>query len=157
MNAHDVLQYGHKTVLATLDGIPLSHVITPGVCGRWSVKDIVAHLASFELVLVDVLNSLQGGPTLTLDGYRERSRNFNDTQVALRDSVPYPAVVSEYTAAHERVMSLISGQSAEILARVNTIPWYGPEYSIDDFIVYTNYAHKREHCAQIKLFKKTLG
>ena len=37
-----------------------------------------------------------------------------------------------------------------------TLPWYGAEYSLDDFIVYTFYGHKREHTAQINVFKDTL-
>ncbi len=57
MNARDVLKYGHLTVLRTIDGLPKADWETSGVCGYWSVKDLIAHLASFEHVLVDVLNS----------------------------------------------------------------------------------------------------
>ena len=28
-------------------------------------------------------------------------------------------------------------------------PWYGPEYSLDDLVVYTMYGHKREHDPQL--------
>lgn len=96
MNALDVLRYGHQTVLQTIDGMPDDEWETPNVCGVWSSKDIVSHLASFELAHVEVLNGLLGK---------------ND----------------------------------------------GPEYDLEDFIVYTSYGHKREHCAQIKLFRKRLG
>jgi hypothetical protein len=37
-----------------------------------------------------------------------------------------------------------------------TLPWYGMEYALDDYIVYTFYAHKREHAAQIGVFKDAL-
>ncbi len=57
MNAVDILKYGHLTVLQTLDGFPESAWDTQGACGVWSVKDIIAHLASYEQVLVDVLTS----------------------------------------------------------------------------------------------------
>jgi hypothetical protein len=30
------------------------------------------------------------------------------------------------------------------------------EYSLDDYIVYSSYGHKREHGAQINVFKDTL-
>jgi hypothetical protein len=30
-----------------------------------------------------------------------------------------------------------------------TIPWYGPEYSLDDLVVYQQYGHKREHDPQL--------
>ena len=34
-----------------------------------------------------------------------------------------------------------------------TIPWYGPEYCLDDFIFYTNYAQKREHSPQVMVYR----
>ena len=58
MNAIDILKYGHQTVLQTLNGFPTTAWDTTGTCGEWSVKDIIAHLASYELVLVDILKSL---------------------------------------------------------------------------------------------------
>jgi hypothetical protein len=32
---------------------------------------------------------------------------------------------------------------------VGTIPWYGPEYSLNDLVVYQMYGHKREHGPQL--------
>ena len=46
MNAVDILKYGQQTVLHTLEEFPEAAVDTPGACGVWSVKDILAHLAS---------------------------------------------------------------------------------------------------------------
>ena len=48
MNAVDILKYGQQTVLQTIDGFLNSAWETPGACGVWSVKDIIAHLASCE-------------------------------------------------------------------------------------------------------------
>ena len=56
MNAVDILKYGQQTVLQTIDGFPNSAWETPGACGVWSVKDIIAHLTSYEHVLIDVLS-----------------------------------------------------------------------------------------------------
>ncbi len=48
MNTVDILKNGHLTVLRTVDGLPDHTWEMGGVCGVWSVKDILAHLASFE-------------------------------------------------------------------------------------------------------------
>ena len=70
MNAVDILKYGHLTVLQTLDGFSESAWDTPGACGVWSVKDVIAHLASYEQVLVDVLTTfLGGGPCIGYLGH----------------------------------------------------------------------------------------
>jgi uncharacterized protein (TIGR03083 family) len=154
MNATDVMRYGHGTVLATLDGLPPAQWSTPGVCGVWSVKQIVAHLASYELVLGEVLASLAGGTDSTpfLDRFKDPAGDFNDAEVAARDGLTAEATLAEYVAAHERAMELLAHIPAEERTRPGTLPWYGAEYAIDDFIVYAFYGHKREHCAQIAVF-----
>ncbi len=48
MNAQDILNYGHLTVCHTIEGLDDRHWITAGVCGVWSVKDIIGHLAAYE-------------------------------------------------------------------------------------------------------------
>ncbi|MBI3981601.1 MAG: maleylpyruvate isomerase N-terminal domain-containing protein [Gemmatimonadetes bacterium] len=156
MNISDILRYGHQTVLDTVDGLPDTEWDTGGVCGVWSVKDIVAHLASFEHVLVDVLNSLlAGGPTPYLE--RWAGDKFNEEEVAKRKSKTPAQVFAEYKDTHAKNMSLVAKIPAEKCRQAGTLPWYGEEYSLDDFVVYTYYGHKREHCAQIKLFRKRLG
>ena len=70
MNIADILKDGHQTALDTVKGLPDAEWEEGGVCGVRSVKDIMAHLTSFEHILVDVLNSLlAGGPTPYLDRF----------------------------------------------------------------------------------------
>jgi hypothetical protein len=157
MNAVDVLKYGHRTVLQTIDGLPESEWETGGVCGVWSVKDIIAHLASYELALVDLLKSFLGdGPTLYLDQYIEMGLKFNDVQVALRKDKTIGEVLAEYNDTQAHVMSLVTQVPVETLRQPGTLPWYGMEYALDDFIVYSYYGHKREHSAQIAVFRDQL-
>jgi hypothetical protein len=37
------------------------------------------------------------------------------------------------------------------------LPWYGAEYDLEDFIAYSFYGHKREHTAQINVFRDALA
>ena len=53
MNTSDLLEKGHLMVIQVVDGLPELQWDVPGVCGEWSVKDIVAHLASYERVILD--------------------------------------------------------------------------------------------------------
>ena len=78
MNAADVSKYGHGTVLQALEGLPPEAWETGGVCGVWSVKDIVAHLASYEQLLVEVLATLlEPGPTPYRDEFVAPGGGFN--------------------------------------------------------------------------------
>ena len=153
MNAASVLAYGQGTLLGTLEPVPESAWETPGVCGDWSVKDVVAHLASYEVLLIDILSSVaRGGPTPCLDRFLATNATFNDDEVEARKGRSVAEVRAELTDAHARTLEIIAGIPAETIGRSGTLPWYGQEYALDDLIVYMYYGHKREHCAQIAVF-----
>ena len=157
MNAMDILKYGQLTVLQAIDGFPETETETAGACGVWSVKDIIAHLASYEEVLVDVLSTFVGKhPTPYLDKFTEPGGQFNDTEVGLRTGRTIREVLDEFNDAHAQVMELAATIRPETFRHSGTLPWYGMEYALDDFIVYTYYGHKREHSAQIAAFRDKL-
>ena len=157
MNAVDILKYGQQTVLQTLAEFPEAGVDTPGACGAWSVKDIIAHLASYEQVLLDVLSTFIGRhPTPSLDKFAEPGGQFNDTEVGRRKGRTMREVLDEFHDAHMQVMELVAKISPERFRHRGTLPWYGMEYALDDFIVYSFYGHKREHSAQIAAFHDLL-
>jgi uncharacterized damage-inducible protein DinB len=153
MNPTDILKYGHQTVTRTIESFPQEEWYTTGACGYWSVKDLIAHLGSFELMLEDLLNNLlKNTPTPTLDLYRNQHANFNDEQVNQRSKMTMEQVLAEYQNTFERVMVAAAQVSPEMWNREGLLPWYGTEYDLEDFIVYTFYGHKREHCGQIAVF-----
>jgi hypothetical protein len=159
MNAGDILKYGDAFFMATVDDLPEADWLTPNVCGVWSVKDIVAHLASSELILVELLSDFLGeaGPRPTLESLMtEGPEGFNDVQVAHRQHMTVAETLAEYQAGYAKGMTLIARIPAARCAEVGTIPAYGPEYSLDDLIVYSYYGHKREHGAQVAVFRDQL-
>ena len=158
MNASDILKYGQGTVLQAIEGLPESAWETPGACGVWSIKDIIAHLASYEHVLVDVLMTfVRSSPTPYLSKFTEPGGNFNDLEVAARKGKSVKEVLDEFNDTYAQVMSLVTRIPVEMFRQTGTLPWYGMEYALDDFIVYTQYGHKREHSAQIAAFRDHLG
>jgi len=161
MNADDILKYGQQTVLHTIDSFPDSAWETTGACGVWSVKDIIAHLASYELVLIDVLSTFASSEsdvsTPYLSRYTEPGGQFNDEEVAVRREKPIKEVLGEFDDAHAQVMSMVKQIPPETLRQTGTLPWYGLEYALDDVLVYMYYGHKREHSAQIAAFRDQLS
>ncbi len=152
MNAVDVLRFGHLTLLGTLDGLPEGAWKARGTCGAWSVKDILAHLASYELVLVDILGSvLEQRPTPCLDRFKEQGARFNDLEVEARRGRSVADTLAEVNGAHARTLDLVARIPAETARRPGIFPWYGAAYDLDDLITYMYYGHKREHGAQIDL------
>jgi hypothetical protein len=150
MNARDILFYGDRTLRRSLDRIPPADRATRGVVGWWSARDAIAHLAIFETGLAELLDSFLGGPEPATLSQMDSSKN--DELVARKAGLTADQLLAEYDDAHRRVMELIPRISPEKLREVGTIPWYGPEYSLDDFLVYTFYGHKREHAARFEAF-----
>ena len=153
MDTDAVLHDGHTTMMATLESLPNWAWEESGVCGVWSVREIVAHLASYEKILIEVLSSfLRQTPTLLRERFIADPVQFNRNEVVgMRDLTP-PAVFDEYCTAHARAMELLAFIPVEMRQQRGTLPWYGNEYSLDDFVVYIFYGHKREHSAQISVF-----
>lgn len=157
MNALDVMKYGNLTVVHALAELPFAHWEAGGVCGVWSVKNIVAHLTSYEWVLADILRELTGsGPTSHLDAYRRTGMAFNDDQVNSRKGLSAQESLAEYGAAHADVTALAPTISPELYRKAGTLPWYGAEYALDDYIAYAIYGHKREHIAQVNVYRDRL-
>lgn len=158
MNATDILKYGQQTVLRTIEEFPETAWETPEACGVWSVKDIIAHLASYEEVLVDILAGFSGRqPTPCLDRFIELGSRFNDAEVEKRRGRTVREILDEFNDAHAQVMELAARIRPEVFRQAGTLPWYGMEYALDDVLVYMYYGHKREHSAQIAAFHDRLS
>ena len=156
MNAKDIIKYGHLHVLEAIKGISYDEWKKIGVTTKWSIKDVIAHLASYEHLLKDALNFVlnPGTPTPYLDEMNSDPDSFNDKEVGQRKSMSPQQVMAEYTDIQKQVSDIIEKISPGLLSKTGTIPWYGSEYSLDDFIVYANYGHKEGHIGQIKRFIK---
>ena len=122
-----------------------------------SVKDIIAHLTSYERILVDILTTFTGGgSTPVLNSYVELGSQFNDIEVSRRTAKTIQDVLAEFNDTHLQVMSLLVNIPSETRSISGTLPWYGMEYALDDVLVYMYYGHKREHSAQIAAFRDRL-
>lgn len=158
MNGTDILYFGQRTFRNALERVPQSSWERPGVCGIWSVKNIVAHLASYEVALAELLESFPGEPQgETVERMIRDPGGFNDGEVEMRASVEPAATVAELEAAYERVYAAIVRLDPALMRQPGTLPWYGSEYALDDYLVYAFYGHKREHAAQVNAFADTLA
>lgn len=158
MNTLDVIKYGHLTVLNDLDGLPEDDWDEGGVCGIWSTREIIAHLASYELLLEDVLQSMvTGAASSRLDHYLSVGSEFNDSEVESRRDRSVSETLGEYTAAYEAVTAIAPQVPAASWTQNGILPWYGDAYDLEDWVVYQFYGHKREHMAQINVYRDRIG
>lgn len=155
MNAEDVLKYGHNLVLEQVDGLPTEQWYTQGVCGWWSVRDILGHLASYEQLYFEafnhILNPKDEMPILDRRGALDGDK-FNKEQVARRQNYKPREVLAEYSEWQEKLREVVGKIPVEKRREAGLFPWYGEEYDLEDIVCYSVYAHKREHGAQMAVF-----
>ena len=158
MNAVALLKSGQQTVLQAIEGFPETCVNIPGACGAWSVKDVVAHLASYEHAIFEVFSTF-ANPHATpyLGMISSLGSQFSDTEVGRRKGKNMKEILDELNDTHAPVLEVVAGMGLEMFCQSGTLLRYGMEYALDDFLVEHSYGHKREHSAQIAAFGDRLG
>jgi hypothetical protein len=151
----DVLTYGHRTVMATVDRFRPEDWSQIAL-GVWTAKDLLGHLGAFEARFADILATFVGAP-LESDLMTAATATFNDDQAAVRRDWSIERIKAEYVDANARVMAHARALPPQLWAEVGTIPWYGPAYSLDDLVVYQMYGHKREHDPQLGAAAEAAG
>ncbi|HEX6484325.1 MAG TPA: DinB family protein [Ktedonobacteraceae bacterium] len=156
MNASEQLEKSNLLVIQTVDDLPEAAWDMPGVCGNWSVKDIVAHLASYEHIVVEVLSIFQKDqPTPSILKFLDQPDQFNAAEVAARKYHTAQHVLDEYQDTQVEATSLLMHIPDEEVQRRGTMPWYGEDACLADFI-HRVYEHTQEHCEQIARFRQRL-
>jgi len=157
MNSVDILKYGDHSFRRALEAVPQKHW-EKEVLGMWSIKNIVSHMATYELMLVDVLNSLLEESKVNtpyLDIMKEIGPGaFNDKVVDGRRSLTAKEAYREYKNAFSEGLKLAKKVKPRTWTKNGTLPWYGSKYCLNDFVVFTYYGHKREHAGQIEAVPK---
>jgi hypothetical protein len=50
-------------------------------------------------------------------------------------------------------LDLVARLPKEQIGQAGTLPWYGTQYALDDFILYTDFGHQIEHGSQLALLQ----
>ena len=148
VNPIDMMRYGHADIDRALARLRPDDW-TAIALGVWTTKDLVGHLGAFEVRFADVLAGFAGESTES-DLLSANPATFNDDQAAIRRDWPVAQVLGELADAHARVMRLAGRIESDLWREVGTIPWYGPQYALEELLVYQVYGHKREHKPQLE-------
>jgi hypothetical protein len=155
VNPLDVMRYGQRTIDGLIDRLRPEDWAAIAL-GVWTTKDLVGHLGAFEVRFAEVM-ALFSDETPATNLRAESPATFNDDQAAIRRDWPVDRIVGELRDAHALVMTRAARIPADVWREAGTIPWYGPEYALDDLLVYTMYGHKREHAPQLEAVLERSG
>jgi len=87
-------------LMGIIDDVPAERLTESGACGRWSVKDIIGHLAFWDGFEADHVADRQAG--LEVDWQR-----LNDEAEAMNAERPVVDLKAAMAANHTRLMAML--------------------------------------------------
>lgn len=134
-----------QAFLKSLEGLPESALLKPGVCGDWSIRDIMAHATTWEEETLTILPLILEGKRLPKYSVLYGSVDaFNALQWEKKRGLSLAQVRKDLAATHKRLVSYLSG-----LPETAFTPRLVRRLGLD------TYNHYREHGEQIEGRRKT--
>ena len=149
----------------TLNRVGYSRRMTlKGVTGKWSIKDILAHILAYELYIADRMNEILHGQEYTpcktqsaLDAFLEEFGYPDFGSPLLDDDAPNAWVVEK----HKNVsLEDVATQEIQAFSSIVTMLEKMPQKLVDehnlfDRIANNTFKHYREHLRDIRQWLKT--
>ena len=124
--------------LLAIEDLPEDRVDEPGVCGHWSVKDLVPHMALWDLQAVEDIDR----HLADLPGRRNDWQRMNDDWARLSRPGLYRLQLVEMHAAHRRLIEAVRDLDDQM----------DPE-----MIAVDTWDHYPEHTAQVRAWRAAHG
>lgn len=110
------LHDARERLLASFAGLTEDEMMQPGVAGEWSVRDLLAHLASWDRETTATYRGMLRGERLPfLDLDEEGIQAFNDKHYAQWKENSIDQSVSELQAAREEMLALLRNVDNSVL------------------------------------------
>jgi hypothetical protein len=130
-------------LMAEVDRLPPKDRLTPGACGEWSVKDILAHLDAWHELLLEWEHAGSAGraPAMPAPGFRWKDMpELNDAIWKRTRAAPLAEVTSRLRASHQRVRAIVEAYDDEGLFARGRQRWTGST-SVGSYAVSATSSH----------------
>lgn len=128
-------------------GLSESEVLKPGVTGQWSVKDIVAHVTTWEEETLKHLPGILRGEKCPRYSLRYGGIDaFNALMTENKKRFSFSQVLSQQDATHRKVIRFIEGVPKEFLDGKTRFRHH---------LRMDTYSHYPKHAAAIRWWRRT--
>jgi hypothetical protein len=149
--AWNALNHNFKSLMDCLGKLTEEELTSAPVEGIWTVKDIVAHVWSWDDEAIRTAREWTG-PRTWQQGMIDNEDGWNEAQVTNRAALLLIPVVDGLTGAHRRLVHMLDTASDEALAQVAKAPW-GEEMPLVDFF-YEMAGHYTTHMAALQQYQE---
>ncbi len=129
--AAELIDASWKGWIVALEGVPETRWSEPGVCGDWSIKDVLGHIAVWDQVAIDYLGMLARGedPGESIDW-----QAINDASSSLRVDRNIEQQRAEMDETHISLLGVLTADAAFNVEILGGSTW----------------EHYDEHAAQVR-------
>jgi uncharacterized damage-inducible protein DinB len=122
--------------------VPAEERESQPVCGEWTLKDVLGHVADWEWFGVDGLRQMAAGQPPQVEHVQDIDA-WNQAHAEARRDQPWEAVWADLHAARRALLDVLGEMSQAQLSRSFPFPW-GPEGTPYQWI-WVYFRHDREH------------
>lgn len=151
------LRAARRELQEVLRGLADEDFVRPKAVDKWTVKDVLAHIAAWDEELVRVLQafSMQAEPVYSYTiSDRHDFAAWNEEQVAQRRARPLSEILAEFEHARRDLIQVIEGLTDPVLSRKKITSWGKMATGFELIAIQAD--HDREHAAQIRSFRKKI-
>lgn len=133
-----------------LTGQPEDALDRKGAVGEWSIKNVLAHLAAWELTMVQALDErlIGGKDPEVLATIAANPDDWNAAQVAEGDHLSPEDQLAELDWTHDVLVQYL--RSLDDATLTQRAPWSGWDGTVAEYIRSAIADHERDHLAQIR-------
>lgn len=144
-----------RSKYAALEGIlaPLdeAQMTTPGVIGNWSIKDILAHISSWQHRLLAWLHAARHNeePTISGPDSEEEMDRLNEQFYTENKSRSLADVLGDFRSSYLQIVEAVQAMPEEDLIDPQRFSWLNGD-SLRQLVAGDTYDHYQEHRQQIE-------
>ena len=143
------LAFKREELLMSVEGLSQAGWTTSEVLPGWTAKDVLAHMAAWEMHVAKHLPDLLVDNGLHIVGVE--ADTFNAEQVALRrESTPHE-LLQELADSRQRILEALTTANDDDLTQSHAVPW--GQVTIERWALQEIYEHDGEHAAQLRAWR----
>ena len=153
-DARESLERERGKLLAALEGLSEEEMARPGAVGRWSVRDVLAHVLAWEeeaVTRLDLLAAERPQDIAWIDDQDEQKLEaWNASAHQRYGSLTLAEVLRRLEDVQGRILAGLDSLSEERLGTdAGPVP-------VRNWLPECTYAHEQEHCADILAWRRSI-
>ena len=145
--AFERIEESRAALLKSIEGLPEAALTGPQVEGSWTIKDLIAHITSWEAVCVDPLRRFAAGGAFEAEVIEDHLA-WNDMQAARWRDQSVADLIKELVRTRLELLAIADSLTEEQWEQSVTHPW-GDQGTVSDMLSGLAW-HENEHLKSIQ-------